>query len=75
MRDYSQLPLPYTIASWKVPLAIRMIVDADMWRHLPYELATKINDAAVKRHELVVTRSDLDSLPDDAWEYLRSRLG
>ena len=75
MRDYSHLALPSTIVAWKVPIAIRMIVDADMWKKLPYGLAVKINDAATGRHDLVVTKADLDSLPDDAWDYLKSRLG
>jgi hypothetical protein len=74
-RDYSHLQLPYTLPAWKVSIAVRMIVDANMWKRLSYELATKINDAVTGRHDLVVTQADLDSLPDDAWEYLKSKIG
>lgn len=74
VRDYSQINLPYVIAAWKVGYAIQMIVQAGMWTKLPFEVATKINDAYSHGRDLVVTKTDLDSLPDDAWEYLKSRL-
>lgn len=74
MRDYSRLNLPYVVAAWKVGFAIQMIVQAGMWSKLPHAVAVKINDAYSNGRELHVTKADLDSLPDDAWEYLRSRL-
>lgn len=73
-RDYSKLSLPYTLPAWKVPYAVQMIVHAGMWGKLPYNVAVKINDATTHQHDLVVTKADLDSLPDDAWNYLRDRL-
>lgn len=74
MRDYSGIELPYVIAAWKVGFAIQAIVQAGMWSNLPRSVALKINDAYSNGRDLVVTKADLDSLPDDAWEYLRSRL-
>lgn len=74
MRDYSQLDLPYHIAAWKVGLAIQEILRAGMWSKLPRSIALKINDAYSNGRDLTVTKADLDSLPEDAWEYLRSRL-
>ena len=73
-RDYSKVPLPYTLPAWKVPFAIDQIVQADMWRRLSYDLAVKINAAANGHHDLIVTKADLDSLPNDAWDFLRSKL-
>jgi hypothetical protein len=75
-RDYSVLgvPLPYTIAAWKVPFAVQRIVAAGMWKRLSYDLAVKINNAATNRTDLVITKQDLDGLPDDAWSYLRSQI-
>lgn len=74
MRDYSQFDLPYVIADWKVGFAIQVIVQAGMWSRLPRAIALKINDAYSNGRDLTVTKADLDSLPDDAWEYLRSKL-
>lgn len=73
-RDYSQIDLPYVIAAWKVGFVIQTIVQAGMWAKLPHAVAVKINDAYSNGRELQVTKADLDSLPDDVWEYLRSRL-
>ena len=73
-RDYSKLTLPYTIAAWKVGFAIQTIVQAGMWTRLPHGVAVKINDAYSNGRDLVVTKADLDSLPDDAWQYSQSRL-
>ena len=74
-RDYSQINLPYVVAAWKVGFAIQMIVQAGMWEKLPEAIAIKINTAYRNGTDLVVTKADLENLPDDAWEYLHSRLG
>jgi len=71
-RDYSSIELPYHVSHWKQGYAINMI--RPCWDKLPYGLATKINDAYTGNHELVITKEDLDTLPDELWDVLKTHL-
>lgn len=71
-RDYSKIALPYTISHWKEGFAINMI--RPYWNELPVALAKKINEAYTGSHDLVITKEDLDSLPDKLWNVLKDHL-
>ncbi len=45
------------------------------WPSLPYDLATKINQASTAGHGLAITQADLDPISDKDWEEARKVLG
>ena len=73
MRDYSKIDLPVILPRWKIQLGMDRL--RPHWDLLPYDLAVKI--LAVYNGEeraLTITRKDLDSLSDAAWQELERNL-
>lgn len=72
-RDYSQIQLPYTIPNWKLGFALGYI--RPYWDRLPAGFLHKFNDAYNTRgKDLVITKADLDTLSDEMWTVLQSKL-
>jgi hypothetical protein len=70
-RDY-KVDLPFTIPSWAIDSVVLMLVGNGLWYKLTPELADKINHAHDQRSDLVITREDLDALPDAVWSELEA---
>lgn len=65
-RNYGR-SLPYTIPSWELGIVVGALTQNDIWNRLPRAVAVKINDARMRGVDLIVTKADLDSLPDSVW--------
>jgi hypothetical protein len=69
-----RIELPYTIPSWMLAFAINRINGANLWTSLSHDLATKVDQAARNKTDLIVTREDLDGLSDETWAALDALL-
>lgn len=67
-RDYGNAQFPIRVSHWKQGLAMGFITP--YWGQIPVPLERKIADAFNGNHELVLTKDDLDSLPDALWAKL-----
>jgi hypothetical protein len=67
--------LPYTIGRFQVGFAIQMLVRNELWYSLTPEMADKLNRAYSRSEEVVITKEDLDALPDNIWRFIEKNLG
>lgn len=66
--------LPYALDAWKVGYLINMLLESGLWQKLPYDVAVKINAAYKTNSRLVITKADLDSLPEPVWISIAAHL-
>lgn len=72
-REYP-FALPYTLESWALDLAVVELVRDHIWEALPGALQSKISEATVSKGTLVITKEDLDSIPDETWDAIKHLL-
>jgi hypothetical protein len=72
-RDYSHLQLPYTVANWQLGFALVEL--RPYWAQIPPKVEKEFDAAYKDGTDWVVTKADLDALPDALWDILKSHLG
>jgi len=72
-RDYTGLNLPMVVENWKLAEALEMI--RPYWGQIPGKIEQEFVDAYNGGTDWTVTKMDLDLLPDNLWEILKSHLG
>ena len=72
-RDYSKLNLPITVANWELGAVLEEI--REYWNMIPHKIETEFVAAYSGGTDWVVTKADLDLLPDNLWNILKARIG
>jgi hypothetical protein len=68
-RSYA-FELPYRIPVLGVGFAISKLKEIGVWEQLPRSLRVKIKSARESWSSLKVTKSDLDTIPDEVWHVI-----
>jgi hypothetical protein len=74
MRTY-YFDLPYSIGSFMLSMGWSSIHDDPLFGQLPSRLKHKILEAHDAGVDLVLTREDVDSIPDGPWAHIAGKLG
>ena len=72
MRDYSGINLPITIANWELGAVLEEI--RPYWNVIPHKIETEFVAAYNAGTDWVITKNDLDLLPDNLWNILKARI-
>jgi len=70
-REY-KFDIPYTLPNWKLNMAYGYV--RPYWDRIPARLANKIAASYTGGSSLVMDKKDLDSIPDDLWDQIKSYL-
>jgi len=66
MRKYP-VDLPFTVPAWAVGSLVNVLIANDAWQYLTPRLGNRINEAVKAYGDLILTREELDELPDRNW--------
>lgn len=72
-REYS-FSTPLNVPGFYVGTAIQKMQSAEAWDYLPEELRRRCTDACASWNSVVVTQEELDAIPDDDWEKIKTAL-
>jgi hypothetical protein len=72
---FYDVELPYHVSGFVVGIAISKFKQIGVWDKFPHALKDKAKAARGSWSGLKITQTDLDSIPDDAWEEVAKAMG
>ena len=72
---FYDVDLPYHVSGFVVGIAISKFKQIGVWDKFPHALKHKAKAAKGSWSGLKITQTDLDSIPDEAWEEVAKAMG
>jgi len=73
-RSYS-FELPYTVEGWKLKMGLSRYKHDPVYSRIPANLRAALEQGEATGRDVQIRKKDLDSLPDDVWDYIKQTLG
>lgn len=68
-------PLPARLTGYAVSVGINDLKMSNLWDQVPAPAQIKLQNAASSANNITIfTKADIDSLPDNIWNYLAQKL-